>query len=1141
MADTPAPSYSAGAQKAAAGTPGCTAGGCPACAKAGLPVLLVRPGLAESSYAQPKQEAARPLLDRHTAEAALSYSRYAMRTLRAGFVVVFYEKPHTPQLKADKGWQIFRVSDGGYLSPFPLQAVPYTNSASSEGGFVCQRSEAYANAMLLVIPEAKLAGSVWVGYSDHPWSQPVRDLYASKEDLRKRRMTLIEASKGTAKRSMPLTTGTILTLVADYDEKLQPNDLLGTPFPPLSMQKGAAGKAGVRPESALDVFQAAERLVRASQGQYTMDHVHMVSVPDAVGVTSESAYMRLVKCNSAARWLNEYKDSEGKKQGQWRLQTALTIEGLLKEIDAQGDATKRRIAGMAHLNGKAITSEDFRKQKAAGSLPPEARWVGNRKARPMSRVDAYPDPINGKIELPNEGEIDHDTAGLKDDVLEKLGSGGRYPFRSFLEQFDRLSKADKDLLSKIEPDHGAWLNSAARKLVTEHDFGLNERIDGLHYANAVAQITLGGHMSTTGLEWYKPFASDNPHDSQALLTRALLGNQLAFFDAFKPTKIHKETKNIFKLFEETAQALKDASAGKGTPLASQVLLAKYPFYDKVVSSLPLLKNAASGLAHPLITIVGGISMATTGTDPASVKTRQFLTAIMQCITAGTAGPSGAMAQTVKMTLSEAVKYWESLRGELGRRAAQGAGAVTGAANKAGTAATGKLKNVALAGGLSLALAGHSRGLNTLIDVWIFTAESADDLTKKATVAGRSAANAAAQAGRSAGSVATAAGRAIGSATAPATQAATRAAGWTAAQLSGFAKGSAAVMSGGAASFSAAGAVLHGFSIAKSVKMLENGTQDQRTAAWFGLAGSGLGITGASLEVAEQVAKANGAWASKANMLKLMASRLSAAGLFVDAGLALTNGWKRMSNDDRDASRAYFASGAFFALAGGAGLMAAGQISGTVASAGLLGLSWTGWGLILIGLAIGVGYIAMLLQDTPTEEWAAKTIWGRADTKWGSLEVEQQELNKLLMGIRVEFEYGMNTMATTGAGMSRANGGLGALFVKDPFEGHSGLYKTVELKLWMPKALRDSLEWTIGITLGGRDGISTLVYMLGRSVPSAPALSLKGLERPQRSDEGDLTHITIDTDGLLYPRAQVQVQVLVDATSGDYVVDQTMTD
>jgi len=45
--------------------------------------------------------------------------------------VVFYEKPHTPQLKADKGWQIFRVSDGGYLSPFPLQAV--SRSASQQG------------------------------------------------------------------------------------------------------------------------------------------------------------------------------------------------------------------------------------------------------------------------------------------------------------------------------------------------------------------------------------------------------------------------------------------------------------------------------------------------------------------------------------------------------------------------------------------------------------------------------------------------------------------------------------------------------------------------------------------------------------------------------------------------------------------------------------------------------------------------------------------------------------------------------------------------------------------------------------------------------------------------------------------------
>jgi len=1134
LASTTPPSYSAGAQKAAANTPACTTGGCPACVKTGLPVLLVRPGLAEAGYAQARQDAARPLLDMHTAEVALSFSRYTIRTLRTGFVMVYYEKPHTAQLKADKGWEFYRVSDGGYLSPFPLGAAALTNSISADGGFVCQRSEAYAMAMLLVIPEAKKAGSVWVGYSDHPWSEPVRNTYASKADLRSKRMTQIQASSGAAKRSMPLTAGAMLSLVADYDDKLPPDALLGSPFPPLQVKAGVAGKAAVRPETAVQVVQAAQRLVDASQGQYTMDNVHMVCVPDAIGVTSESAYMRLARCNTAAEWLNK------QEKGQWKLQTALTIEGLLKEVDASGEAAKQRVAGAAHLKGKPITNDEFQAQQKAGTLPPEARYQGVRRGIATGRGGTYPDPVNGTITFPDDKELDGETANRKADLLKKLASGGKYPFRDFLQKFSTRAEADKKLLVKVEPDHGHWLKSNARKLVTGNDFGPNERIDGLHYAYAVAQSTLGGHMSATGLEWYQPFVGSNPHDSEALLTRALLGNQVAFFDAFKPTKVHKETKNIFKLFEETAQAMKDAGAGKGVPLASQALLARYPFYDKVVSSLPALKTAASGLVHPLIAIAGGISMATTGADPASVKTREFLTAVIQSITA-TAGPEGAMAQTVKMTLSEAVKYWESLRGELGRRAAQGAGAVAGAVNKAGTAATGKLKNVALAGGLSLALAGHSRGLNTLIDVWVFTTESADDLAKKASVAGRSAVNATAQAGRSAANAATAAGRALGSATAPASQAATRAAGWTAEQLAGFAKGSAAVMSGGAASFSAAGAVLHGFSIAKSVKTLEHGTQDQRTAAWFGLAGSGLGITGASLEVAEQIAKANSAWASKANMLKLMASRLSAAGLFVDAGSSFTNAWKRGRNDDEDAATAYVVSGALFGFAGVAGLAAAGQISGSVASAGLLGLSWTGWGLILIGLAIGVGYIAMLLQDTPTEEWAAKTIWGDARDKWSSLEVEQQELNKLLMGIRIEFEYGMNTLATTGAGIARGNGGLGALFVKDPFEGHSGLYKTVELKLWMPKALRDSLEWTIGITLSGRDGISTLVYMLGRSVPPASPLSLKGLERPQRSDEGDLTHITIDTDGLLYPRAQVQVQVLVDATSGDYVVDQTMTD
>jgi hypothetical protein len=1148
LANTSAPTYSAGAQKAAAGTPACASGGCPACVKTGLPVLLVRPGLADRKYAKDKQDAARPLLDMHTAEVALGYSSYAMRTLRAGFVVVYYETPHTPQLKADKGWQIFRVSDGGYLSPFPLEAVPYASSASGDDGFVCQRSDAYANAMLLVIPEAKEAGTVWVGYSDHPWSKPVRELYASTLDLRRRRMTSINASKGTAKRSMPLTMGAILTLIADYDEKMKPADLLDTPFPALSLQKEVVGKAGVRPETALQVIQAAQRLVDASQGRYTMDHVHMVSVPDAIGVTSESAYMRLTQCSSANLWL-------GKKQdGQWRLQTAMTIDGLLKEIEQRGNNAKQKMASFSKFRGQPITRPEFDEQQQSGILPPEASFVGDVEADGYGGVNT--DTFNGTVRLPSDRQIDKETAGLKTSVLKKLISKGKYPFRDFLQEFDRLSKSDRDLLSRIEPDHGMWLRSDARKLVTEHDFGPNERIDGLHYAHAVAQITLGGHMSATGLEWYKPFIGGNPQDSEALLTRALLGNQVAFFDAFKPTKIHKEAKNIFKLFEETRDAFKAFEAGEVVrpPLASQQLLKNYPFYDKALGSIPGLKNLATVLVQPLILVAGGISMVSVGDDPWSKKARETLTKIMVGITAVT-GPESAMARVVTMTLSEAVQYWESMRGELARRMAQGAGTITGATGKAGTAAVGKLRNVVLAGGMSLAMAGHYRSVNGLIDVWIFTTDSAEDLAKKAASVGRSTGEVVVDAGRSVANKVASAGRAAGTAAEPAARTVARAAGWTGEQLVDLARGSAKVMSGGAASFSAAGALLHGFSITKAIKTLEHGSQDQRTAAWFGIAGSGLGAAGALFEVAEQIAKERKASASRLTMLKLTASRLSAAGLFIDASLAALNAHKRAKVGDDDSANAHRVSAVLFGFAGLAGWMAASQISAgaaaasagtaSAASAGLLGLSWTGWGLILIGLAIGVGYIATLLQDTPTEEWTAKTIWGSADAdaKWGSMAMEQQELNKLLMGIRVEFDYStgvQDALAGAGMNMARANAGLGGMFMKDPFENHSGHVKSVDLRLWMPEVLRNNLEWSIGITLEGRDHMFTLVYSLGRGVAPPAALSLPGLGIPKREDDNDFTHIKITTDARLFPAAKAQVQVLADAVSGDYVVDQTLS-
>lgn len=1082
-ASPPAPTYSALAQKAAAsGAPACSSGGCPACVKAGLPILLVRPGLAEKTYAQGKQDAARPLLDMHTAPVALSFGRYAARTLRAGFVMVFYAHPHTAEIKAAHGWQAYRVSDGGYLSPYPLAAIPYSGGQVAPG-FTCQRSEAYANAMLLVIPEAKRAGTVWVGYSDHAWSKPVRDSYAKSEALRNQRMTRIDAPSAKCGRAMPLTTANLLNLVADYDAGTPENGLLRTPYPALKMAKDAVGKAGIRPESALSVFQAAERLIAASNGKYGIGQAQIVSVPDPVGVTAEAASARLTQCDSARRWLLQQKD------GPWKLQTALTIEGLLKEIDQRGTAKKGRMAKAASLQGKPITRSEFDRQKKAGTIPPEASYVGKMV---YAGKASYADPVNGTINLPSARDIDRENNNLKDDVLDKLsGKGGSHPFRDYLKQYQNRAKADAELLKKVELDHKAWMTSAPRKLVTAHDCDTGERIDGLHYACIVAQITQGGPMTQSGLEWYQPLLASDPHDIEALLTRALLGNQVSFFDAFKATKNHKEAKNLFKLFEETA-ALPQGSALS----ADQRLIKSFPFFSQTVASLPAIKTLAAAVGHPLIATSGAVALMLEQQKKLGAPLRAAVERLMQGIVA-TTGPVGVVAQAIELRIGQAVQYWEATGKALRRGAQQ-------AADQAAKQVSSKVKNLAVAGSISLALDGHFGAAEKVVSVWVFTKESA------ARIEGAAAKGAAA-------------------------------AQRTAAQLNQLGQDTAAVLRGGAASFSAAGGILQALSLAKAWKVLETGTDEERRAAKFGLLGAGLGATGAALEVSEAFAKQL-AMKTGAKWLKVGAGSLSALALVVDATFAAVNGLDRRSADDTDAAIAYAFQTGFFLGAAAAGGIVAVQAAGYGAGAGTaaLGLSWTGWGLILIGLGLAAGYIAMLLRDTPTEEWAAKCIWGDASekSKWGNQQREQEELNKLLLGIRIELEYGMNTMATIGASQMRSP--YSGLFGNDPLKGQSGLFKEAVLRVWVPKVLRDKLDWQVDLYLDTDKGPTTRVYGLGRSGNrTLKAGSIQGIEVPQKEEKDDLTIITVDADGMRYRQAHATIHIKEAAGAGEFIVDQTL--
>ncbi|NWC11979.1 hypothetical protein HX776_24650, partial [Pseudomonas agarici] len=166
------------------------------------------------------------------------------------------------------------------------------------------------------------------------------------------------------------------------------------------------GVAQKRPERASDLMAQAQALCEA--GGYSLSDVNIVCLPDAVGITHEAAVLRSTLCNRASLWLSR------QPEGSWRLQTAMSIEGLLREIDARGEARKAQLAEYAEYQGKPITRQAFEDAKKAASLPPDAQFEANLIPHRHDPSTLYPDRYNGKVRLPSQRWVDAQSESLKE-------------------------------------------------------------------------------------------------------------------------------------------------------------------------------------------------------------------------------------------------------------------------------------------------------------------------------------------------------------------------------------------------------------------------------------------------------------------------------------------------------------------------------------------------------------------------------------------------------------------------------------------------------------------------------------------------------------------------------------------------------
>lgn len=1029
--------YSAAANKAAANTPACASGGCPACEKVGLPMLLVRAGVADKSYAQDaaRTAATRVLMESKVPAPHLPTSGHVARTLRPGYVIAYYEKSHTPTLKSQRGWEAFKVHEGGYLTPHPLEG---SASGKEEEAFSCRRTAAYASAMLFVIQDARNAGKVWVAYSDHLWSPEVRHLYGNDKTLRRKRMTKIDASDASCSQSLPLTGKLVQTAVADYDPARPASAFRGNPFAPLP----GSAKPGVphaRPETAGNLHAEAQRILEAGNNAskkkpYSPDDVMLVGLIDPIGATAETAQRRITLCNDAAEWVVT------QASGYQKLQTGLTIEGLLKRADEQAQARKAPLSDpqYAGLNGKEVSEKEFKDLTAAGKLPPEATLEPKYEYNPYDvngdgRTRVYG---RGIISFPSASQIDRQATSLKEDILDGVTGGKRRPaHRTFLDSYKAKIKEDRQRLERLELDYQVWLQSEQRKLITSFDFDETTPSDGIFYAVAVGMCTHGGPITDRGTEWFKDFLLNDPNDKETLLVRSLLGNQKSafesFHDAFKPTKVHKEIKNLFKLIEEIEKAV---AAGTPLPAGDKALLRALPQIRWLAQQLPLLKNLASTYGHLTLTVVGATSMALDKLQQLPAPVRDKLQTLTESITNTLGKAVGVTVHKVSISLDKAAAYWR-----------QQMGMVRGLAQRAADAADSKqVKSLVLGGAMWFSVGGKPGTANTLIDVYV--------AVRQGTAAVPGAVDAATAAGAKAGSNA----RAAVGASADAVADLARRFGKTGADVM---RESIAVFKQGSATFSAAGALLQVFSISKTWHTLETGTQEERTYASITLLTTGLGVTGALLEISEAYAKQLGKTASALG-LKLVAGSASAISLLFDAVGAFLRFRNEKEKGDSDSSAAYLVQSLFFVGAAFAGGMyvasTAGWITGTIAAG--WGLSWTGWGLLLLGLGLIAGYVAMLLNDAPTVEWVKRSIWGDASDKWGNLQKEQNELNKVLLGVRVDFYAGIKTTLQGGVV------GLGApIMMNVPTNTYEAW-----TRLFIPVQLRELVKYELGFSVVGTE-------------------------------------------------------------------------
>lgn len=156
---------------------------CTNCEKRGLPILPVRYTVLPNNV-----KAALPdgISGARVTDIALDTHRYGLRTLREGWVYLFYEVGP----RGKRYWETYKATPDGRLwkQQMPLPREPITHPACA------QRAITVPMDLIAIERPEKCTGRVFIAFSEHAWHKEVFDRYASDEKLLQARMQFIKPS-----------------------------------------------------------------------------------------------------------------------------------------------------------------------------------------------------------------------------------------------------------------------------------------------------------------------------------------------------------------------------------------------------------------------------------------------------------------------------------------------------------------------------------------------------------------------------------------------------------------------------------------------------------------------------------------------------------------------------------------------------------------------------------------------------------------------------------------------------------------------------------------------------------------------------------------------------------------------------------